>query len=132
MGRDPTLLPGAQSKSGSVAPWNWRSFFDQPPPHAEGAQSLEKDNEERNRIMDEYAGSGYDAAQEFIDLLEPQTYRQARVRREVPAVNRAAQLRAQARTIEEGSKANRVKLKARNLRAPHGPGEAASPPQGVE
>eukprot|EP00969_Alexandrium_andersonii_P307423 13589698-Alexandrium_andersonii.AAC.1 len=42
MGRDPTLLSGDQSKAGSVAPWNWRSFFDQPPPRPEGAQSLEK------------------------------------------------------------------------------------------
>eukprot|EP00969_Alexandrium_andersonii_P069492 3065895-Alexandrium_andersonii.AAC.1 len=67
MGRDPTLLPGAQSKSGSVALWNWRSFFDKPPPRAEGAQSLEKDKEERNRTMGKYGGSGYDAAQEIID-----------------------------------------------------------------
>eukprot|EP00969_Alexandrium_andersonii_P098123 4331898-Alexandrium_andersonii.AAC.1 len=54
MGRDPTLQPGAQSRAGSVAPWNWRSFDDQPPPRHEGAQSLERDNEEWNGIMNKY------------------------------------------------------------------------------
>eukprot|EP00969_Alexandrium_andersonii_P253957 11224561-Alexandrium_andersonii.AAC.1 len=32
MGCDPTLPPGQQSTSGRVAPWNWRSFGDAPPP----------------------------------------------------------------------------------------------------
>eukprot|EP00969_Alexandrium_andersonii_P051609 2266633-Alexandrium_andersonii.AAC.1 len=58
MGRDPTLQPGAPSRAGSVALRDWRSFYDQPPPRHEGAQSLEKDNEERNNIMNKYGGSG--------------------------------------------------------------------------
>eukprot|EP00969_Alexandrium_andersonii_P209128 9235772-Alexandrium_andersonii.AAC.1 len=64
MGRDPTLPPGQQSKSGRVAPWNWRSFGDAPSPRAEGAQSLEAEYDERNGLMNKYGGSGYDAAQE--------------------------------------------------------------------
>eukprot|EP00969_Alexandrium_andersonii_P039982 1752312-Alexandrium_andersonii.AAC.1 len=54
MGRDPTLQPGAQSRAGTVAPWNWRSFDEQPPPRREGAQSLEEANKERNDIMNKY------------------------------------------------------------------------------
>eukprot|EP00969_Alexandrium_andersonii_P088447 3900710-Alexandrium_andersonii.AAC.1 len=67
MGRDPRLPSGQRSKSGKVAPWNWRRFEDTPPPRAEGAQSLEEDNDERNGLMNRYGGSGYDAAQDIID-----------------------------------------------------------------
>eukprot|EP00969_Alexandrium_andersonii_P284650 12583267-Alexandrium_andersonii.AAC.1 len=67
MGRDPRLPSGQRSKSGSVAPWNWRQFDDAPPPRAEGAQSLEEDNRERDGLMDKYGVSGYDASQEVID-----------------------------------------------------------------
>eukprot|EP00969_Alexandrium_andersonii_P013193 575620-Alexandrium_andersonii.AAC.1 len=66
MGRDPTLPSGQHSKAGSVAPWNWRGFQDRPPPRVEG-RTLEEDNAERNRLnrlIDKYAGSGYNAAQD--------------------------------------------------------------------
>eukprot|EP00969_Alexandrium_andersonii_P200478 8855733-Alexandrium_andersonii.AAC.1 len=52
MGRDPRLPSGQRSKSGKVAPWNWQRFEDAPPSRAEGAQSLEADNDERNGLMD--------------------------------------------------------------------------------
>eukprot|EP00969_Alexandrium_andersonii_P035834 1570186-Alexandrium_andersonii.AAC.1 len=54
VGRDPTLPSGQRSKSGKVAPWSWRRFDDVPPPRAEGAQSLEGGNRERNGLMDKY------------------------------------------------------------------------------
>eukprot|EP00969_Alexandrium_andersonii_P185743 8207420-Alexandrium_andersonii.AAC.1 len=60
MGRGPTPPSGQQSKA------DWRNFQDRPPPRVEG-RTLEEDNLERDRLIDKYAGSGYDAAQEIID-----------------------------------------------------------------
>eukprot|EP00969_Alexandrium_andersonii_P292317 12919926-Alexandrium_andersonii.AAC.1 len=65
-----------------------------------------------SRIMDKYGGSGYDAAQEIIDCwslrltAEPEfeeRFQQWCIEQDIIwRQNRAAQLRALARTIEEG------------------------------
>eukprot|EP00969_Alexandrium_andersonii_P091138 4023755-Alexandrium_andersonii.AAC.1 len=89
--------------------------------------------------MNRYGGSGYDAAQDIIvrwglRLAAEPEFEEAfqNWRRDQDVIwrkQRAEELRAQARTIEGGGRANRVELRARVPRAPRGPGGAASPPQ---